>query len=83
MLYEQKWSFRTIQTNTTYNNKRYETIFNRKNNFSELNSNYEVARKHLFCLNNTFKWNENLYFKYRQYWKQVKRWLNRNKLLLE
>ena len=51
--------------NATYENNRYETRLLWKNEFGELDNNYEIARKRLFNLNNTFKRNHSFFMKYK------------------
>ncbi|GBO41698.1 hypothetical protein AVEN_214366-1 [Araneus ventricosus] len=55
-----------FEENTTYTNGRYETKLLWKDDQSQLNNNYEIAKKRLFNLNEKFKRDKNLYLNYKE-----------------
>ncbi|GBN56676.1 hypothetical protein AVEN_110042-1 [Araneus ventricosus] len=55
-----------FEENTTYTNGRYETKLLWKDDQSQLNNNYEIAKKRLFNLNDKFKRDKNLYLNYKE-----------------
>lgn len=56
---------KTFEENTTYINGRYETRLLWKDDHEGLSSNYEVSKRRLFRLNNTFKRDGKLYLRYK------------------
>ncbi|XP_035216747.1 uncharacterized protein LOC118190177 [Stegodyphus dumicola] len=55
-----------FERNTTFKNGMYETKLLWKEGCNTLNSNYEVAERRLISLNNKFRHDLHLYFRYKE-----------------
>lgn len=56
--------------NIKYKNGRYETRLLWRQDYGELGNNYDVAKRRLFSLNNSFRLNEKLYLRYKDILKE-------------